>query len=307
VVIPVFNEEGSVQKTIKETMLALEELSSSWEVIAVDDGSTDSSTAILRALHSQDSRIKIASLRANFGQTAAIAAGVHLASGLVLVTLDADGQNDPSEIPRLVGELGRGADLVAGWRKVRHDSLLRRIPSRIANWIIAKSTGVNLHDHGCTLKAFRTEVIKEVSLIGEMHRMIPVLVKRNGGRITELAVNHRPRIAGHSNYGLSRAPRVIADLLVARFLLAGTSKPMYLFGKFSLFGLAASICSGCLAVYFKVADLKDFVETPLPLIAIFSLMFSSLAFLSGLLAELLVRIHFQQIGPPYKIRWTLGL
>jgi glycosyltransferase involved in cell wall biosynthesis len=307
VVIPVFNEEGSLQRTIKETTLALNEVAGSWEIIAVDDGSTDASSAILSELHSQDSRIKIVSLRANFGQAAAMAAGVHFASGLVLVTLDADGQNDPSEIPRLLWELNHGADLVAGWRKVRHDTLLRRVPSRVANWIIAKSTGMKLHDYGCTLKAFRTEIIKEVSLIGGMHRMIPILVKRNGGRITELAVNHRPRIAGYSKYGISRTPRVIADLLVARFLLAGTSKPMYFFGTFSLFGLVTSVSSGSLAVYFKFAGLKDFVETPLPLIAIFSLMFSSLAFLSGLLAELLVRIYFQQVGPPHKIRWTLGI
>ena len=307
IVMPVYNEEESVLRTIEEVVTTLERLGRSWEIIAVDDGSRDRSASVLREVNSREPRVKVVSFRANFGQTAAMAAGIQFSSGATVITIDADGQNDPSEIPRLLTEIDNGADLVAGWRKSRQDSISRRLPSRIANWLIANSTGVKLHDYGCSLKAFRSEVIKDVVLIGEMHRMIPILVKRNGGDIRELAVNHRPRTAGTSKYGLSRTPRVIADLLVARFLLASTTKPMYLFGKFSIVGLIVALISGGAALYYKLAGLKDFIQTPLPLLTAFSLMFASLVFLLGLLAELLVRIHFQQVGPPYKVRWTLGL
>jgi len=306
-VIPVYNEEASVQPTIDELIEVFELQDIDWEIIAVDDGSTDHSVEVLRSLSARDSRVKIVSLRTNYGQTAAMAAGIEIASGTVIITLDADGQNDPSQVPRMLQMINDGSDFVAGWRRARQDSLSRRIPSRVANWLISRATGIRLHGDGCSLKAFRSEIIKDVMLIGEMHRMIPIYVKRNGGSIEELEVNHRPRTAGVSKYGLSRTPRVVADLLVARFLLASTSKPMYLFGKFSLVGLLVAAMSGGAALYFKLAGLKDFVQTPLPLLAIFSIMFASLAFLSGLLAELLVRIHFQQIGPPYKIRWTIGI
>lgn len=306
-VIPVYNEEASVRPTIDELIEVFELQDIDWEVIAVDDGSTDHSVEVLRSLSARDSRVKIVSLRTNYGQTAAMAAGIEIASGTVIITLDADGQNDPSQVPRMLQMINDGSDFVAGWRRARQDSLSRRIPSRVANWLISRATGIRLHDYGCSLKAFRSEIIKDVMLIGEMHRMIPIYVKRNGGSIEELEVNHRPRTAGVSKYGLSRTPRVVADLLVARFLLASTSKPMYLFGKFSLVGLLVAAISGGAALYFKLSGLKDFVQTPLPLLAIFSTMFASLAFLSGLLAELLVRIHFQQVGPPYKIKWTLGI
>jgi len=306
-VIPVYNEEASVRPTIDELIEVFELQDIDWEIIAVDDGSTDHSVEVLRSLSARDSRVKIVSLRTNYGQTAAMAAGIEIASGTVIITLDADGQNDPSQVPRMLQMINDGSDFVAGWRKARQDSFSRRIPSRVANWLIARATGIRLHDYGCSLKAFRSEIIKDVMLIGEMHRMIPIYVKRNGGSIEELEVNHRPRTAGVSKYGLSRTPRVVADLLVARFLLASTSKPMYLFGKLSLVGLLVAAISGGAALYFKLSGLKDFVQTPLPLLAIFSTMFASLAFLSGLLAELLVRIHFQQVGPPYKIKWTLGI
>lgn len=307
VVMPVYNEEESVGLTLEELVQVLEQLGTNWEILAVDDGSNDRSPDILRAFHSREPRIKVVGFRANFGQTAAMAAGIKFAKGATIITIDADGQNDPSEIPRLLELIDGGADFVAGWRKSRQDSLSRRVPSRLANWLIGKTTGVVLHDYGCSLKAFRSEIVKDVVLIGEMHRMIPILVKREGGSIEEIVVHHRPRAAGHSKYGLSRTPRVLADLLVARFLLASTSKPMYLFGKFSVLGLLVALFSGGAATYFKLADTKDFVETPLPLLTIFAVMFSSLTFLLGLIAELVVRIHFHQAGPPYKVRWVLGL
>jgi glycosyltransferase involved in cell wall biosynthesis len=306
VVMPVYNEAESLPPTVKEVIQVLDSGGWTWEIILVDDGSSDGSAGIVRGLHAADSRVKAISFRSNFGQTAAMSAGIAHARGQVIVTMDADGQNDPAEIPRMLAVLNDGNDLVAGWRQQRRDGWLRRIPSRVANWMISRSTGVALHDYGCSLKAFRSESIKDVLLIGEMHRMIPILVRTNGGRIKELPVNHRPRTAGVSKYGLSRTPRVVADLIVARFMLASATKPMYFFGKFGLAGLMIALLSAGTAVYFKLANLKDFVETPLPLLAIFSLMFASLSMLSGLLAELMVRVMYLQSGPPYKIRWTLG-
>jgi len=306
VVMPVYNEAENLQHVVKEVIGVLEIGSWTWEVVLVDDGSSDGSASILRELCETDSRVKAIGFRSNFGQTAAMSAGIALACGEVIVTMDSDGQNDPAEIPRMLDILDGGHDLVVGWRQQRKDTWLRRIPSQIANWLISRSTGVVLHDYGCSLKAFRSESIKDVVLIGEMHRMIPILVRSNGGKIKELPVNHRPRTAGVSKYGLSRTPRVVADLIVARFLLASATKPMYFFGKFCVVGLVTALLSAGAAFYFKLANLKDFVETPLPLLAIFSLMFASLSLLSGLLAELLVRVLYLQSGPPYRIRWTLG-
>lgn len=307
VVLPVFNEEGCLKESITEITNVLVGLNLSWEIIGVDDGSRDNTLEILKELNKSDLRVKVISFRTNFGQTAAMAAGIAFSSGKIVVTMDADGQNDPRDIPRLINSLENGADLVVGWRQTRKDSISRRLPSLIANWIIRRTTGVQLHDYGCSLKAFRSEVIKDISLIGEMHRLIPVLVAANGGTITEVEVNHRPRTSGTSKYGLMRTPRVVADLLVAKFLLASTAKPMHYFGLFSVVGFLMALLTGGTAVGLKILDLRDLVETPLPLLSVFSLMFSSLAFLSGLLAELLVRIYFQQVGPPYRVRWTLGL
>lgn len=306
VIMPVYNESECIQSTIEELVGILDSIDASSEIIAVDDGSRDNSLALLRELAKVETRLKVIVLRANYGQTSAIAAGITAASGSVIVLIDADGQNDPVEIPRLLQMLEDGADCVAGWRKSRQDPISRRLPSRAANMLISWATGLKLHDYGCSLKAFRAEIIKDVMLIGEMHRMIPILVKQNGGRIVEVVVNHRPRTAGVSKYGLARTPRVLADLLVARFLLLNTSKPMYLFGKFAILGVVGALLAVATATYLKFIGARDFVETPLPLIGLFSLMFAALTFLSGLLAELLVRIYFQQNGPPYKIRMKIG-
>lgn len=306
IIMPVYNESECIRNTITELVEVLDSIEANLEIIAVDDGSQDNSLVLLRELCKVETRLKVIVLRANYGQTAAIAAGIMEASGSIIILIDADGQNDPAEIPRLLQLIEDGADCVAGWRKSRQDSISRRIPSRAANRLISWATGVKLNDYGCSLKAFRAEIIKDVMLIGEMHRMIPILVKQNGGSIVEVVVNHRPRTAGVSKYGLARTPRVLADLLVARFLLLSTSKPMYLFGKFSIFGVVAAFVAVAAAAYLKFTGTRDLVETPLPLLGLFSLMFASLAFLSGLLAELLVRIFFQQAGPPYKIRMKIG-
>jgi glycosyltransferase involved in cell wall biosynthesis len=307
VVVPVFNEEECLDATIPEICDVLNTLSYRWELLAINDGSSDCSLEKLNKLQKIYRQITVISLRSNFGQTAAMSAGIQHAIGRLIVTIDADGQNDPAEIPRLLKMLGDDVDVVVGWRETRKDSFTRRLPSRVANVVISKASGIRLHDYGCTLKVFRSEVIKEVQLIGEMHRMIPIFVSRFGAKILEVPVNHRPRLAGQSKYGLGRTPRVVADLLVARFILASLSKPMHFFGKFAVAGLVCSSVTAALAFWLKMSGDRDFVETPLPLVAVFAAMFASLAFLSGILAELLVRIYFNQVGPPYKIqRITAG-
>jgi glycosyltransferase involved in cell wall biosynthesis len=305
IVLPIYNEIGSVEAVIREVADAMSGLGISWELLAVDDGSTDGTVLVLRHLSLSIPQLRVIELSGNFGQTAAMAAGVELASGDYLAFLDGDGQNDPRDIPAMLSCFDDGdIVMVAGWRRNRQDNLLRTIPSKVANWFIGAASGVKLHDYGCTLKIVRSEVMKNVSLIGEMHRMIPLLVRRQGGEILEKVVNHRPRVTGQSKYGLGRTPRVIADFLVARFLLASLSKPMHFFGKFALSGLLLSVISTFTATAFKVSGQKDFVETPLPLIAIFALMFASLVFLIGIVTELVVRVYFQQVGPPYRIKKT---
>jgi glycosyltransferase involved in cell wall biosynthesis len=300
--MPVLNEEESLEATVREAVPILDTLNVSWELIVIDDGSSDRSVEILNSLMDKDSRIKAIVFTSNFGKSAALAAGAKAATGDVIITFDADGQDDPNEIRNLLDAIADGLDCVSGWRERRMDGIVRRFPSKIANWLIAKSTGVQLKDYGCGLKAYRSEYLKQIDLIGEMHRMTPILVRNLGGRIGEIAVNHRPRLAGQSKYGLSRTPRVIADLLVARFFLLSSTKPMYFFGKFAISGLMIGLLSLLLTVGFKLSGYRDFVETPLPILGMFAIMFSSLAFLSGLLAELIVRIYFRQAGPPYRIR-----
>jgi glycosyltransferase involved in cell wall biosynthesis len=306
VVTPIFNEEESITDVVLEISHMLQNNFQTWELIAVDDGSTDNSFGLLTQLATTIPNLKLVRLGGNFGQTSAIAAGIRMASGEFVATIDADGQNDPLDIPVMLAEFREEVVMVAGWRKVRKDTLSRRLPSRIANWIISKSSGVPLHDFGCTLKIFRSEIIKDVLLIGEMHRMIPLLIKQRGGVIVEKVVNHRARIAGESKYGIGRTPRVLADLLVARFILASLSKPMHFFGKFAGLGVAIAVLSSMAALGFKISGDKDFVETPLPLLAAFSYMFASIAFLLGLVAELLVRIYFRQVGEPYRIQTVIG-
>jgi glycosyltransferase involved in cell wall biosynthesis len=306
VVTPIFNEEESITDVVLEISHMLQNNFQTWELIAVDDGSTDNSFGLLTQLATTIPNLKLVRLGGNFGQTSAIAAGIRMASGEFVATIDADGQNDPLDIPVMLAEFREEVVMVAGWRKVRKDTLSRRLPSRIANWIISKSSGVPLHDFGCTLKIFRSEIIKDVLLIGEMHRMIPLLIKQRGGVIVEKIVNHRARIAGESKYGIGRTPRVLADLLVARFILASLSKPMHFFGKFAGLGVAIAVLSSMAALGFTISGDKDFVETPLPLLAAFSYMFASIAFLLGLVAELLVRIYFRQVGEPYRIQTVIG-
>ncbi len=280
-----------------------------YELIFIDDGSTDRSFEILKGFQAADPRVRVIRFRRNFGQTAALSAGFKYARGDVVVALDADLQNDPADIPRLVAKLDEGYDVVSGWRKVRHDdALTRRLPSRLANGLISSITGVHLHDYGCTLKAYRREILAEMRLYGEMHRFIPALASWSGARITECVVNHRPRTAGKAKYGLARTLKVILDLITVKFLGSFSTKPIYIFG--GLGGLAAvgAMLSGLAVLYQKFLSPTHLAMNRNPLLVLTALLITATIqfILMGLLAELLVRTyHESQNRPTYVIREIL--
>jgi dolichol-phosphate mannosyltransferase len=304
IVVPLFNEEESASALCAEIAASLERAPFSWELVCVDDGSTDGTLALLGRLASADSHMAVVSLRRNFGQTAALSAGFEVSEGQILVPLDADLQNDPADIPLLVARLGEGFDVVSGWRKNRRDDAIsRRLPSAIANRLISAISGVRLHDFGCTLKAYRRDVVKDVRLYGEMHRFIPIYAKWQGAKVTEQIVNHRARRFGGSKYGLSRVPKVILDLLVVQFLFNYLTKPIYVFGGFAGLAFAGAFGAFAWALYYKLAHLKDFVSTPLPLLAALLGLTGLLSLLMGLLAEICVRTYFESQGRrPYVVQ-----
>jgi len=306
--LPVFNEEENLRQIHAKISNALEKLQKSAEIIFIDDGSSDESLEILRIIYDEDSRVRIISLRRNYGQTAAMSAGIDGATGEVLIPMDADLQNDPSDIGRLLEKLDEGYDVVSGWRKDRKDKFLtRRIPSVFANKIISWIGGVPLHDYGCSLKAYRRGILQDVRLYGEMHRFIPIYASWAGGKVTEIPVKHHPRMNGDSKYGLSRTIKVIFDLITIKFLAAYQTKPLYVFGTFGFLAFAVSTVAGIWAISLKLTNTADFVETPLPLITIVMLAISVQFFLMGLLAELLVRTyHESQDKPIYSIKERIG-
>ena len=256
--------------------------------------------------------MQVVHFRRNYGQTAAMSAGIDYARGAIIVPIDGDLQNDPADIPMLVNKLNEGYDVVSGWRKDRQDSRWSRtLPSRCANWLISRISGVRLNDYGCTLKAYRKDVIEGVRLYGEMHRFIPIYAAMQGGVITEVVVNHRARKFGSSKYGLNRIYKVLLDLMLVKFLLSYSAKPMYVFGGFGLLSLLASLIPIGMAVLFKLAPSeawqKDFVETPLPVVSSVMIFVGFLAILQGLLAEILMRTYFEsQDKRPYVVRKTTG-
>ncbi len=306
--LPVFNEEDNLREMHSRISGALDSLGNSAEVIYIDDGSTDRSLEILREISAEDISVRVISLRRNYGQTAAMSAGIDAAKGGILIPMDADLQNDPTDISRLLEKLDEGFDVVSGWRKNRQDPFItRRLPSMIANKIISWIGGVPLHDYGCSLKAYRSEILQEVRLYGEMHRFIPIYASWAGAKVTEIPVKHHPRTKGESKYGLSRAIKVVFDLITVKFLATYQTKPLYVFGTFGLLALALSVVVGIWAISLKLTGAADFVETPLPLITIVMLAISVQFFLMGLLAELLVRTyHESQDKAIYSIREKLG-
>ncbi len=306
VVVPLLNEQDNLTELYLQITNALH-AGPAYEVIFVDDGSTDSSFEILTDLHQRDARLRVIRFRKNFGQTAAMSAGFTHARGQIIIPLDADLQNDPADIPKMVDKLNEGYDVVSGWRKKRHDhAMTRLLPSRIANWIIARTTGVGIHDFGCTLKAYRREVLAETRLYGEMHRFIPALASWAGANITEMVVNHRPRSAGVAKYGLGRTFKVVLDLLTVKFLGTFSTKPIYVFGGLGGFCGLMAFFSGLILVYQKWALGRSMNRNALFYLTVLMITTSVQFILMGLLAELLVRTyHESQNRPTYVIKEVL--
>ena len=306
--LPVLNEQENVRPMHERIANALDGLSKTAEVIYVDDGSTDNSLNLLKEIAGKDNRVRLISLRRNYGQTAAMAAGIDAAKGEILIPMDADLQNDPVDISRLLAKLDEGFDVVSGWRKDRKDKFItRRIPSIIANKIISWIGGVPLHDYGCSLKAYRRDILQDVKLYGEMHRFIPIYASWAGAKVTEIPVEHHARTRGESKYGLSRTIKVVFDLITIKFLATYQTKPLYVFGTFGLIGAALSTIAAVWAIVLKFAFDVSFILTPLPMIAIVMLAISVQFFLMGLLAELLVRTyHESQDKSIYAIKEKIG-
>ena len=308
VVIPVFNVEDNVDALLDELFAELGKLGRSHEVICVDDGSRDRTFEKLSAQARRRPALRVIRFRLNFGQTAAMSAGIEAARGDVIVPMDGDLQNDPADIGELLAQLDRGCDVVSGWRKNRKDKEFgRKLPSRIANRMISAISGVRLHDYGCSLKAYRRDVLHDVKLYGEMHRFIPIYASWQGARVTEMVVNHRSRRAGKSKYGLSRTFKVVLDLMVVKFLASYATKPIYVFGGFGLLSLLGAVVAFGWALYYKLAGLKDFVQTPLPLVTVMFTLVAALSFLMGLLAELVIRTYYESQGKrPYLVAEELN-
>jgi len=309
VVGPLYKEEENIDFAVAELLEVLDAMPQSAEVILVDDGSPDATGAMALAWHERDPRVRVIQFRRNFGQTAAISAGFHHARGRVVVLMDGDQQNDPHDLPRLLAKMDEGYDVVSGWRKDRKDKLLlRKIPSRMANRLISRITGTELHDYGCTLKAYHTDVVQHLHLYGELHRFIPALAGLAGARVAEIPVNHRPRTRGSSKYGISRTVRVLLDLLTVKFLLKYLARPMQFFGLLGLMSFVLGFCSLAGLLIEKAVAGVGLAERPLLILSVL-LVILGVQFLSmGLLGELLTRIY-HEVGqrPPYVIRLTAGI
>lgn len=314
VVVPVYNEKESVEKLCERLHESLSRIQRSYEIILVDDGSTDNTWSLMEACADRYPHLRLLRFRRNFGQTAAMSAGFHHAKGEIIVTLDADLQNDPDDIPKLLERMDKGYDVVSGWRKERKDPFLnRRLPSIIANWLISRITGVYLHDYGCTLKAYRRDVIKDVHLYGEMHRFIPALASWVGGKLDEVVVGHHARQFGQSKYGISRTFRVILDLITVKFLLRYSMGPMQMFGKIGLFfALPGLLLFGVMILghvsylLFDTTLASELVKRPFWIVSGTMLIFLGMQFISmGLLAEIQIRTyHESQSKRTYVIRDT---
>lgn len=304
VLIPIFNEEENISPLYDKLTTALKKAGRPYEVIFIDDGSSDGSLEILLDINKRDPNVKTISLSRNFGQTAALSAGIDLSKGEILIPMDGDLQNDPEDILSLLQKMGEGYDVVSGWRKDRKDPFFtRRLPSMIANKIISLIGGVRLHDYGCTLKAYKRDILKNIRLYGEMHRFIPIYAQWVGARVSEIPVKHYLRKSGSSKYGMSRIFKVILDLMVVKFLLSYSQKPIYVFGGMGLLMILGAILSGGFAIYLKLFKGVSFILTPLPLLCVLLLMLGFLSILMGFLAEILTRTYYESQGKPtYQIK-----
>jgi glycosyltransferase involved in cell wall biosynthesis len=309
VVVPVYDEEPNLPELRSRLDGVLPTLGMSYEVILVDDGSSDRSFAVMREMALEDSHYTAIQLRRNYGQTAAVACGIRHSRGEVIIPMDADLQNDPADIPRLLEALDQGWDVVSGWRKDRHDAFITRsLPSMIANGLISRLTGVPLHDYGCTLKAYRREVIQDASMYGEMHRFMPALARWYGAMVTEIPVTHHPRTRGKSKYGIMRTFKVLLDLLTVKFLDSYLAKPIYVFGGFGIFCLFLGLMSFGYLTYDKIANGAYFIQSPLLILSALLGTLGVMSVLSGLLAEIMVRTYFESQGKaPYSVRETVNI
>jgi glycosyltransferase involved in cell wall biosynthesis len=307
IVIPIYNEAENIKPLYEELKKVLEELKDKenyeYEIIFIDDGSTDGSFQILEEIAKEDKTVKIVKFRRNYGQTAALYAGFHYATGDIIITMDGDLQNDPKDIPRLLEKIKEGYDIVSGWRKNRKDAFITRIlPSKIANWLISKITGVKLHDYGCTLKAYKKEIAKNYRLYGDMHRFLPAVAKSFGVKVAEIVVNHRPRIYGRSKYGIWRTIRVILDILLVKFLNDYMNKPLYVFGSI---GLGLSSLGFLILLYLSLEKIIKGVSIGgRPLLILGVLLFlTGIQFIStGILAELIIRTYYESRNEkPFKV------
>lgn len=307
VVLPIYNESKSIPILFDALEHAI--LQYDYEIIAVNDGSRDDSLAQLRTVCAHNDRVKAIDFKRNFGQTAAIDAGIQFASGEIIVLIDSDLENDPNDIPALIGKLNDGYEVVSGWRQNRWkgEFLTRKLPSVVANRLISRMSGVELHDYGCTLKAYRRTVLKGVSLYGQMHRFIPVYCAWQGGRVTEMPVLYQPRRFGKSNYGLFRTYKVLLDLVLIKFLEKYMQRPIHFFGGAGLLAFLVAVVAGLLAAYFKLSGQKDLVETPLPTIGSMFFVVGIQLVLMGVMAEILMRTYYEsQDKKPYSIRETIN-
>jgi dolichol-phosphate mannosyltransferase len=309
VIVPVYNEVESLPHLKIGLLAALDALDRSYEVVFVNDGSSDGSSEALAEMARERSEIKVVNFRRNFGQTAAMMAGIDFSRGEIIVTLDADLQNDPLDIALLLDTLDQGYDVVSGWRKHRQDAAVtRNLPSRIANWVISRVSGVSLHDYGCTLKAYRRNVLDGVRLYGEMHRFVPIYANWTGARVKEIPVRHHARRFGKSKYGLQRTFKVVLDLLVVKFLSKYLVKPIYVFGGFGLLTIFASFLSAAAMIVLKVFYGVSMILTPLPVLSSMLFLVGAMSVLMGLLAEIMSRTYFEsQSRRSYVVRDTINL
>ena len=305
IVVPVYNEEKNLPELFEQIVSAMAPLNMDWDVTFVDDGSKDASVEVIRQLHSQaPEKVRMVVFRRNYGQTAAISAGINESDGNVVILMDADLQNDPADIPLLLEELNKGFDVVSGWRKDRQDNhLTRNLPSHLANKLISSSTGVHLHDYGCTLKAYRREVLESINLYGEMHRFIPVYAKEAGGKISEVVVHHHARKHGKANYGLERTFKVILDLFTVQFLMNYSQKPIYLFGGVGLGLMTIGIVLFLWLAIRRIVSAVSVLGSPWFQISVMMFILGFLAILLGLIAELVMRTYYEsQNKKTYAIR-----
>lgn len=308
VVIPLYNEEDNVAPLCEALLFALGGQPRFFEIILVNDGSTDGTEQNLQRAAETDAHIRVINFRSNKGQTAAMMAGIDYAVGDVIVPMDGDLQNDPRDIVRLLDKLDEGYDVVSGWRRNRQDNfMIRTLPSKVANLVISQVSGVSLHDYGCSLKAYRREVLQGFRLYGEMHRFIPIYAAAQGARVTELPVAHHARKFGRSKYGLNRTIKVLLDLLVVKFLTKYRTKPIYLFGQAGFGLLFLAFLAGLWALYLKLVEGTSFIQTPLPLLVSLCTIAGFMCLLMGLLAELIMRVYYEsQSKTDYRVKSVIN-